>query len=126
MYKSPRLPALAFSFLSLAGCHTMNIAEPSGHAHCRTEARFTAEAPLADVFPLFDPIGEKEWAGDAWAPVNVHGMERPIRAGAVFTTNSHGHASWWTVTDFEPAQGRVRYTRFRPEHQIGTVEVRCA
>jgi hypothetical protein len=104
----------------------MNVAEPSGHAHGRAEASFIVEAPIAEVFPLFDPIGEREWAGDAWAPSNAHGLERPIRAGAVFSTSSHGQATWWTISDFDPAQGRVRYTRFRPEHQLGTVEVRCA
>jgi hypothetical protein len=104
----------------------MNIAESARHAHGHAEASFTVEAPLAEVFPLFDPIGERAWAGDAWAPSNIHGLERPIHAGAVFATSSQGQTTWWTISDFDSEQGRVRYTRFRPGHQLGTVEVRCA
>lgn len=70
-------------------------------------ARFELPRPVAEVFPLFTPEGEKRWA-PGWDYESVVGTEEPSEDD-VFLTKSHDHATTqatWLVKRFDP-QGHV-------------------
>lgn len=64
-------------------------------------------APASRVFPLFEPIGEKQWA-EGWDPQMLHPMSGITQKGAVFTMQSHdGISTIWSVTHFDPDKFQI-------------------
>jgi Polyketide cyclase / dehydrase and lipid transport len=83
---------------------------------------FRLNAPLAQVFPLFTALGEREWTLD-WDPELLSGAEE---RGTVFRTkNSDGQETVWIVTEYLPAEGLVSYARLAHGSNIGLVDVIC-
>ena len=86
----------------------------------RTE-EFEVAAPMDEVFPLFGPDREGDWASD-WRPEPVYPVEVTAVEGAVFRTSHSGEAVW-VVSRFDGAQRRVEYTTFRPDDRVGRIIV---
>jgi hypothetical protein len=86
----------------------------------RTE-EFEVNAPADEVFPLFGPDRESDWASD-WRPEPVYPVEVKAVEGAVFRTSHSGEAVW-VVSRFDGAQRRVEYTTFRPDDRVGRIIV---
>ncbi len=67
------------------------------------------------VFPLFGPVREKEWAF-GWDPHILLCEAENIEEHMVFQTPSHLEAEdgmyTWTVSKFVPADGLIEYTVF--------------
>ena len=83
---------------------------------------FHLDAPLAKVFPLFTPIGERSWV-PGWEPTILSGCEE---RGTVFRTHAHGTPdTTWIVTEYRPLAGVVSYARLAQDSNIGLVDVIC-
>ena len=56
------------------------------------------------VFPLFDPLGEKQWAA-GWEPEIIYPTSGEVEVGMVFTTGSHDEVqAIWTILAFNAAR----------------------
>jgi len=67
---------------------------------------------LADVFPLFGPLREREWA-EGWNPRVVWPDTGAIQERMTFLTGhaqDHDDASLWVVSRYDPDQARIEYT----------------
>jgi hypothetical protein len=79
-----------------------------------------------EVFPLFDPLGERLWA-PGWEPHFLYPQPGKPEAGAVFTTRQdRGQAVIWTIAALDGAGQRIEYLRVTPEEQLARIAIRCA
>lgn len=88
---------------------------------------FEIAAPLAKLFPLFSPEGEKAWV-PGWDYENVMGTTE-LSEDYVFLTKSHDHAAAeaiWIVKRYEPENHLIQLYKIEPGEKIGTVTVDCA
>jgi hypothetical protein len=82
-------------------------------------------APPGRVFPLFEPVGEREWAAD-WEPEFLYPRSGAAEVGAVFTTRHPGEADTiWTITAHDPARFHLTYLRVTPGSCVGLVDIGC-
>ena len=71
---------------------------------------FEMPLPIADLFPLFSPEGEKEWV-PGWDYKNVMGTTQ-LCEDYVFLTKSHDHAlaeALWIVKAYKPESHFVQF-----------------
>jgi hypothetical protein len=87
----------------------------------------TLDSPLREVFPLFGPIREREWAV-GWDPQILYSTTDLVEEHMVFKTPSHhGHGEpdcTWTVSKYVPDQGLIEYTVFTPE-RLWWITIQC-
>jgi hypothetical protein len=87
----------------------------------------TLNAPLRDVFPLFGPIREGEWAA-GWDPQILYSTTDLVEEHMVFKTPPHpGHGEpdyAWTVSKYMPGQASIEYTVFTPE-RLWWIAIHC-
>ncbi len=86
----------------------------------------TLNGKLKEVFPLFGPIRERDWA-PGWAPHIVYPPGSLIEEHMIFTTQSHhgqGFTSTWAVSKYDPEGAFVEYTVFAPE-RLWFIQIRC-
>ena len=82
-------------------------------------------APPERVFPLFDPIGEKQWAA-GWEPEIIYPLSGEVEEGMVFTTGSPGEEqAIWTIIAFDAARWCISYLRVTPGSHVATINIRC-
>ena len=82
-------------------------------------------ASLNRVFPLFDPIGEKQWA-DGWEPEIIYPLSGEVEEGMVFTTGSHDEVQViWTILAFDAAKWRISYMRVTSGSHVARIDIRC-
>ena len=89
-------------------------------------SEITLNGKLEQVFPLFGPKKERDWA-PGWAPHIIYLKGILIEEHMVFTTQSHhGHEpdSTWIVSKFDPEACYVEYTVFAPE-RLWLIQIRC-
>lgn len=88
----------------------------------------TLNAPPREVFPLFGPIREKEWAA-GWDPQIIFSSSELVEEHMVFQTPSHhGHGEsgyTWTVSKYDQTQGLIEYTVFSSE-RIWWITIQCS
>lgn len=87
---------------------------------------FEIPAPVAELFPLFSPEGEKLWV-PGWNYQNVMGSIE-LFEDYVFLTETHDHRAQkaiWLVKRYEPNVHFVQYYRVEPEEKVGVVTVVC-
>ncbi len=95
----------------------------------RTSA-ITLKAPIEKVFPLFNPVKEKEWADD-WEPqfLTASMQDQDIQERMVFKTKSpHGHDEIdyiWTISKYLPDRSFIEYTVFTPE-RLWWITIQCS
>ena len=88
---------------------------------------FEMAIPIAHLFPLFSPEGEKHWV-PGWDYENVMGTTE-LSEDYVFLTKSHDHGTKdaiWIVKRYDPKLHFVQFYKVEPEDKIGLVTVRCA
>ena len=90
------------------------------------ERRFTVRVDAAPgvVFPLFGPIGEREWA-PGWNPKIIFPADgsSPTK-GSVFTTSDEDGEEIWLVTGYDAQNGFISYVAVLPGHVVTEIEVR--
>ncbi len=85
---------------------------------------FIVDLPSAQAFPLFEPEGERRWAGD-WAPDYIFPADGRTESGMVFRTSHNHEDTVWMMLRHRPQQGLVEYARVTPGNRIATVLVQC-
>jgi hypothetical protein len=97
-----------------AHAHGHGGASDAALAHTEATFRFTADAPVAEVAPLFGAERERRWA-PGWEPRFLHPTPAADQRGMVFTV-SHGHAdSIWVNSELDLARGVVQYVYVIPQ-----------
>jgi hypothetical protein len=79
---------------------------------------------IDDCFPLFTPIGEKDWV-PGWEPRFLWPLDGRTCKGMVFLTGHGAEETYWTVVDYDESAHYARYSRVTPGSRSVTVEVRC-
>jgi hypothetical protein len=83
-------------------------------------------APPSDVFPLLEPIGEKQWAA-GWEPEMLYPPTGLAEEGAVFLIgHSAEESSIWTIVRYNPAAFQIAYLRVTPGSDSARIEIACA
>jgi hypothetical protein len=83
-------------------------------------------AALHQVFPLFEPLGEKHWAAD-WEPEMLYPSSGEAAVGTIFTTqHTDEPVKVWTIIAYEREQAHVTYFNVLPGSHTSWIDVRCA
>jgi hypothetical protein len=77
-------------------------------AHSERSFEFLAEAPMAEVGPLFGAHRERVWAPD-WDPCCIWPARAEDRSGMVFTVSGAHGTAIWINTCLDLQNGRVQY-----------------
>jgi hypothetical protein len=75
-------------------------------------ADFIVHGKVTDVFPLFGPIREKEWAA-GWEPEILYPIgDEFVEEHMIFQTNGHaGEEKYrWVITQYNPEKYTIEYT----------------
>jgi hypothetical protein len=89
----------------------------------------TLKAPVVKVFPLFNPVKEKEWAA-GWEPqfLATPAQDEDVMEHLVFKTHSHHEHDEsdyiWTISKYSPDQALIEYTVFTPE-RLWWITIQC-
>ena len=84
------------------------------------------EGRIEDVFPLFGPVREKDWAY-GWDPEILYSTSALIEEGMIFRTRAHDVSDrdyLWAVTRFDAANYAIVYTVTASE-RIWFISVQC-
>jgi hypothetical protein len=84
---------------------------------------WVASAP-GPVFPLFGPIGEREWAPDGDPKMIFPADGLSPAKGSVFTTSDEDGEEIWLVTGCDAQNGFISHVAVRPGHVVTEIEVR--
>lgn len=87
---------------------------------------FKMNLPIAEIFPLFSPEGEKHWVL-GWDYENVMGKTE-LSEDYVFLTKIHDHGTTdaiWIVKKYDPKSHFVQFYKIEPEYKVGVVTVKC-
>lgn len=87
---------------------------------------FEMAIPIAALFQLFSPEGEKQWV-PGWDYENVMGTTE-LSEDYVFLTKTHDHRTTdaiWIVKKYDPKSHFVQFYKIEPEDKIGVVTVQC-
>ena len=88
------------------------------------KGEFSVHASVSRVFPMFEPVGEKQWA-QGWDPQPIYPATMEAAEGTVFqTVGQKGGESIWTITKFERDKA-IEYTVVTPGHDVTQVSVTC-
>lgn len=93
--------------------------------HVERTGTLRVSQPLARVFPLFSPEGERRWVA-GWDPRYLHPRGVPSDApGTVFQTDHNNEHTDWLVLHYSPGEGIAEYVRVTPGSRMGVVTVRA-
>lgn len=82
---------------------------------------------LQQVFPLFEPLGEKLWA-HGWNPEMLYPSDGAAQVGTVFVTQHPGEPTkTWTIIAYEKlqTQAQVSYLNVLPDSHLSRIDVHC-
>ncbi len=89
-------------------------------------ASFIIHGKIQNVFPLFGPIREKEWA-EGWEPEILYRSEDAlVEEHMMFQTNSpNGEEKYtWVITQFQPEKYLIEYS-VSTQERIWFIRVSC-
>ena len=89
-------------------------------------ASFTIHGKIENVFPLFEPIREKEWA-DGWEPEILYRSGNVlVEEHMIFQTNGHHDEGKyrWVITQYQPEKYLIEYAVSTHE-RIWFIRVSC-
>lgn len=77
------------------------------------------------VFPLFEPLGEKLWEVD-WNPDMLYPLTGEAEVGTTFATrHADEPTKVWTIIAYEREQSHVTYFNVLPQSHTSWIDVRC-
>ena len=85
---------------------------------------FRIEGSVAQIFPLFSPLGEKLWV-PGWSPELLHPLGASWERGLVFRTREERGDAIWVVTHLDREGHAVEYHRIEAGRYLARVAVRC-
>lgn len=86
--------------------------------------QFVVPKPVDQVFGLFDPIAEKEWAA-GWDPEPVYPAELSLEASSVFLLDRGDDKEVWTVLRHDPVAHVAEYLATSHNYQQRWITVKC-
>jgi hypothetical protein len=117
---------MALSAWSIALLHSALVGETATVALEQRAQSFAVglNGSVADVTPLFGPVGEAEWA-PGWSPRFIHPAQRVQEEGVIFTTTSgQSKDRLWVLTVYDPREGRVGYIVVTPGLAATEIQIR--
>ena len=81
-------------------------------------------APIARVFPLFSPLGEKLWVPD-WNPELLYPPNIDWAEGQLFRTREELGSAIWVVSELDLKASHVVYHRVEADRYVAQIGVRC-
>ena len=81
---------------------------------------------LKEVFPLFEPIKEKEWA-EGWNPEIVYSTSNMVEEKMVFKSKaifSNEPDYSWIISKYQPESNLIEYLVFTQE-RFWTISIKC-
>ena len=137
---------LVLVVLALAGCDFQDImsgllvGRQKDHAHTQIEegaamaeaqvliertSVIKLEGDISRVFPLFTPLGEREWA-EGWDPTVVWPADESVQERMVFTVrHGDGPETMWLVSKHDEQFGLIEYTVYESE-SVHWILLRCS
>src|SRR5262245_64588568 len=85
---------------------------------------FSIASPVATVFELFSPLGEKRWV-PGWNPELLHPPGVDWAQGLIFKTKEQRGEVVWIVTRLDRARHEAEYFRTEPGRYAAKVRVEC-
>ena len=82
--------------------------------------------PIENVFPLFGPLLEKEWA-EGWDPEIISSTSNLVEEHMIFRTRSSNKTEdyfTWIVTQYQPERHVIEYTVFTFQ-RLWFIRVEC-
>jgi hypothetical protein len=79
---------------------------------------------VGHVFPLFSPLGEKNWV-PGWDPELLHPPGVSWQDGLIFRTAEDSGPAVWIVSHLDVATHRVTYHRVEPGLYVARIDVTC-
>jgi hypothetical protein len=79
---------------------------------------------IDDVFPLFDPVGEKKWSED-WNPIPIFPSSGVQEGGVFLTRHDDGVEAIWVITKLDRNSRNIVYTSFTPSFKVSVIEIEC-
>jgi hypothetical protein len=86
-------------------------------------ATIVLNANIAEVFPLFGPIREKEWA-EGWNPEIIYSLDPLVEEGMIFRTPGNEEDYLWVLTKYSPDHHVVVYT-VHTSTRVWFIRVEC-
>lgn len=88
-------------------------------------ASFMVKSGVEQVFPLFGPIREKEWAA-GWNPEIIYATHPEVEEHMIFSTPGilPGEQFIWAVTQYRPHDFLIEYT-VSAKDRVWFITVRC-
>jgi hypothetical protein len=88
-------------------------------------ASFVVGGKVEDVFPLFGPIREKDWA-EGWNPEIIYNKDAVVAQHMIFRTKAETNEDFynWAVTTFQPTNYVIEYT-VSTSNRIWFIQVKC-
>jgi hypothetical protein len=80
-------------------------------AHTREQFEFVVNAPIAEAWPLFGALRERDWAPD-WHPEFVWPAMPADQQGMVFKIARGEQTAVWVNTSFDRTANRIQYVYF--------------
>jgi hypothetical protein len=82
----------------------------------------SVDGSFDEVFPLFSPEGERNWA-HGWCPEFIYHGTETASVGTVFSTGDGDGQTVWRLDVYDPLAGHVRLIRHALGRHLGIVEI---
>lgn len=88
-------------------------------------AEIDLDGPIAEVFPLFNPVEEPKWAPH-FQPKFIYPADRTVQHGMTFKTAGHGDEAdlVWRINEYDPAAYHIQYLVYGTD-RYWTITIDC-
>jgi hypothetical protein len=110
----------------LASTNTPIMAQTFSAEQYVQSATIELNGTIERVFPLFTPLGEKNWA-EGWDPKMISPSTGSMQEGLIFQTPDHLHGApplTWVVSHYSLTAHQVRYIVTSPL-RVAVISVTC-
>lgn len=109
--------------------HGAHASAEHGHGFIAERLTRTAEidlnGPIAEVFPLFNPVEEPKWAPQ-FQPRFIYPADQTVQQGMTFKTVGHGDEAdlVWRINEYDPAAYHIQYLVYGAD-RYWTITIDC-
>jgi len=88
-------------------------------------AEIDLNGPIAEVFPLFNPVEEPKWAPQ-FQPRFIYPADQTVQQGMTFKTAGHGNEAdlVWRINEYDPAAHHIQYLVYGA-NRYWTITIDC-